>query len=118
VLHVLAYLGESLSPHITPKNALQAQLALMPYVSRQLGGSAEYRRIILPFLRAYWSRMMSRAWYEADDPQAVADRLRKIADLPTSEQARSILGIFVRGLKLDVGLPTEYWLAGTDDVSR
>jgi hypothetical protein len=111
VLRRIGYLGATLQTDCTPEKAIQAHLAIMPFVFRLFEPpSTTYRRIVLPFIDVYWMTTFQKTRFRFRSPRMVADSLVKAQSEPEFRRAQAVLGTMLSGLDVKPPAEVQKWL--------
>ena len=108
MLWAIGYLVSSVLKTTTLRNALKAQF----YVTRSLYNkefkptSITYRRLVLPFLQAYWTTTFNKMRFQFRTPRSIEEQLAEIENIPEAQRAQSIFKIISFGLNLDLSNET------------
>jgi hypothetical protein len=115
-IHWMGYVASLMQDDIPIEQAALMHARLMCYVTRRLGKDlATYRRIALPFSKAYWNRVLERDLMDSKAATHFRDALNSAGDLPSHEQDRAIAIAALRAC--DTKLPNSQavvkkWLRG------
>lgn len=72
-----------------------------------------YRRVALPFLRAYWSRVFNEQSFRFTPPALYRDLFAKAQIEPEARRAQATLGIAFQGLGMSAPAKYREWLKGS-----
>lgn len=87
----MGYVASLMQNDIPVEQAALMHARLMCYVTRRLGKDmATYRRIALPFSKAYWNRILDRDLIGPKAALKFQDTLASVDNLPSREQDRAI----------------------------
>lgn len=115
-LAVLAYLGGTIQKDAAPQQSLAAHLNILPYVHWQLRPGAIYRRVITPFVCAFWPAVFEAAPFHFRTPRLTRGALSSAITLPDDVRAQGVLWAVLKGLgvRLPAQAETELndWLSG------
>lgn len=115
-LAVLAYLGGTIQTDAAPQQSLAAHLSILPYVHWMLRPGAIYRRVISPFICAFWSAAFEAAPFHFRTPKQTREALFSALSLPEDVRAQGVLRAVLSGL--GIRLPAQArpkltdWIAG------
>lgn len=102
-LWIMGYLIFSLQKRAFLQDSFLAQLGIMQKLSeiefvRQVHPSATHRRLILPFLQAYWTTTFNRMQFQFNTPKLIEKQLAEIENIPEAERWESLFRIIGSGL--------------------
>jgi len=111
ILHIICYMGAMM--HSLPKHALKTQLAILPTLEAYLSHYGIFRRIVVPFVHAYWQNSLERSPFYFSAPGLLRDRLLGLAGVPPEAALKRSL----REIRFSLGIsPDEestQWLNST-----
>jgi hypothetical protein len=97
-LYHICYAGTLL--HVMPRDALRIQLGILPALEQQLERHGAFRRIVVPFILAYWEQKLENSPYYFVAPALLKERLQNISVTSPGERLRQTL----REMAFPVGL--------------
>jgi len=117
VLSALARLCASLHPDCDLRDAFASQIYETRYFLEAIPQSATYRRVVVPFLSAFWRSRFDNMRFAFSAPRLVERQLEDAEGLPAEQRAQAIFRVISEGLGLKLGTRIREWLYGGDEGS-
>jgi hypothetical protein len=97
--HLIAYLGAMLE--VSPGEALKAQLAILPWLQRNLvSPRSMYRRLVCEFIRNFWKITFDKARFQFLTPKLTEGAIDEALTLAAEESLLPLLVAVANGLGL------------------
>ena len=110
-LWLICYLGVIL--HSGPEAALNVQFATLPSLEAGLKLFGIYRRIVAPFVHAYWQSSVELKAFCFRAPTRTKERVTQLVDEPAEVSVKKLLSELASNLGVTVHKPTREWLSVT-----
>ena len=97
-LKAMAYIAASLEQGVSPREACQAQMAVLSYCRQFLAGEASQRLLLVPFVEEYWGQMLTRSRFLFTPPSFVEQEFYRACVAPDAQKAKQIMQVMASGL--------------------
>jgi hypothetical protein len=110
-LRAIGLLFASMRPEITAEDAAMIHLAILPGLCQFFGPPfAAHRRILVPFVSAYWNAMFRRMRFRFQFPSLVETALAESETAPAKERVQAVLRAVLMGFRARLSPETRSWL--------
>lgn len=116
LVRVITYLGCSLDPNVTLRDACKSQVVALSAAARATQSIIGMeRRMVFPLIATYWSRVLARQRFSFSCPQVIERDLNAAGALSPDVGVRAILQSISSGLGIRVPDFTREWLYAGDN---
>jgi tetratricopeptide (TPR) repeat protein len=108
---MIAMLLFSVQPGLPAEEALDLHLSILPALTQHLDRPfSAYRRLLVPFIAAYWNTMFRRMRFRFCTPDLVQQALSAADSVSADHRIEAVIRAILIGIPLDLPPRTRAWL--------